>query len=144
MNSVTLLASKPQCLQLVFVRLLSDRAPNTQLDGYGILAFIQALTNTFLPTESIMQRGVALLEPLHPNNIPQWWKDINKTVQTWWHFRARWRVTVCWTTKSAQQKQVNIQHEPNPSTVSTSSFEAASIFNQAIWQQLASHEWLVC
>ncbi len=43
------------------VRLLSDTAPNTQLDGYGMLALIQILTNTFLPTESIMQCGVALL-----------------------------------------------------------------------------------
>lgn len=44
-----------------FVRLLSDTAPNIQLDGYGILAFIQVLTNTFLSTESIIQRGEALL-----------------------------------------------------------------------------------
>ncbi len=43
------------------VRLLSDTAPNTQLNGYRILALIQVLTNTFLSTKSIMQRGVALL-----------------------------------------------------------------------------------
>ncbi len=29
------------------LRLLSDTAPNTQLNGYGVLALIQVLTNTF-------------------------------------------------------------------------------------------------
>lgn len=44
------------------VRLLSDTAPNTQLDGYGILALVQVLTSiSFLPTESISQCRVALL-----------------------------------------------------------------------------------
>lgn len=45
---------------------------NTQLDGYGILALIQVLTNTVLSTESIMQRGTALTTPKEANNT---WPD---------------------------------------------------------------------
>lgn len=88
------------------VRWLSDTEPNTQLDGYGILALIQALTNTFLPTESTTQSGVALLEPLHPNNTPRWWMGINTPVGVWrQQFLNGSKFAVCWTTKSSQQKK---------------------------------------
>lgn len=88
------------------VRWLSDTAPNTQLDGYGILALIQALTNTFLPTESTTQSGVALFEPLHPNNTPQWWMGINRPVGVWrQQFLNGSKFAVCWTTKFSQPKK---------------------------------------